>query len=50
MTKIKTTKNRPYIIENLNILENSKGEQIQKKDFVTLCRCGTSKNKPFCNG
>ena len=50
MTKIKTTKNGSYIIKNLNSLENSKGEQIQKKDFVALCRCGKSLTKPFCDG
>lgn len=35
------------IIENL---ENSKGEKLSNIQGIALCRCGASKNKPFCNG
>ncbi|HEV8404466.1 MAG TPA: CDGSH iron-sulfur domain-containing protein [Nitrososphaera sp.] len=31
-------------------LQNSRGEPISKIVSVALCRCGGSKNKPFCGG
>lgn len=37
----------PEKVENL---QNSRGEQISKIASVALCRCGGSKNKPFCDG
>ena len=37
----------PKIIENL---QNSKGEPLSTIRGVSLCRCGASKNKPFCDG
>lgn len=37
----------PQKVENL---QNSRGEWISKIASVALCRCGGSKNKPFCDG
>jgi CDGSH-type Zn-finger protein len=37
----------PQKVENL---QNSKGEPISRIASVALCRCGGSKNKPFCDG
>ena len=37
----------PRKVDNL---ENSKGEQLETVSGVALCRCGASKNKPFCDG
>lgn len=31
-------------------IESSKGYTYQIRNRVTLCRCGKSKNKPFCDG
>ena len=31
-------------------VESSDGEQYEIRNRVTLCRCGRSMNKPFCNG
>jgi len=31
-------------------IENSDGVILEKRNRVTLCRCGKSSNKPFCNG
>jgi CDGSH-type Zn-finger protein len=39
--------NEPKIIENL---QNSKGEPLSTIRGVSLCRCGASNNKPFCDG
>jgi CDGSH-type Zn-finger protein len=38
---------KPIVIENL---KNSKGESLSTIQGVALCRCGASKNKPFCDG
>ena len=37
----------PKVIENL---VNSKGEKLSNIQGIALCRCGASKNKPFCDG
>ena len=38
---------QPKIVENLN---SSEGRQLSTIIGVALCRCGASKNKPFCDG
>ena len=38
---------QPKIVENL---QNSEGKQLSTIVGVALCRCGASKNKPFCDG
>ncbi|MBZ9570845.1 CDGSH iron-sulfur domain-containing protein [Methanobrevibacter sp. TMH8] len=62
--KIKITKNGPYIVTgNVPIYKedmicDEKGastgfknkEKIDVEETYTLCRCGQSKNKPFCDG
>ena len=42
--------NGPYLVRNLQILRNSKGESIPTKPVIALCRCGGSAKKPFCDG
>src|SRR5215469_5678253 len=37
----------PKTVENL---QNSKGESLSTVSGAALCRCGASKNKPFCDG
>lgn len=37
----------PKIVDNL---QNSKGETLSTIRGIALCRCGASKNKPFCDG
>lgn len=42
--------NGPYVISgNVDLLETKWGEGATKNHFA-LCRCGASKNKPFCDG
>jgi len=31
-------------------IESAKGKEYEKRNRVTLCRCGNSSNKPFCDG
>ncbi|WMW22975.1 CDGSH iron-sulfur domain-containing protein [Methanolobus mangrovi] len=47
---IKVSKNGPLIVKNLKSLRNSKGVFIETRSTMTLCRCGGSENKPFCDG
>jgi CDGSH-type Zn-finger protein len=47
---ISPSKNGPYIVKKLTRLTNSKGEVIETKEVIALCRCGGSSNKPFCDG
>jgi CDGSH-type Zn-finger protein len=37
----------PKVVENL---QNSRGESLSVIRGVSLCRCGASNNKPFCDG
>lgn len=32
------------------VLEGADGKEYEKRNRVALCRCGRSKNKPFCDG
>lgn len=62
--EIKITKNGPYVVFGSvplsvnNIINDSEGNSMkwkEEKSFpvqesYTLCRCGVSKNKPFCDG
>ena len=43
------TKYSPYTAVDVEI-ENAKGEKYETPRVVSLCRCGHSKNKPFCDG
>ncbi len=31
-------------------IESASGKQYERRNRVTLCRCGASENKPFCDG
>ncbi|HOP06320.1 MAG TPA: CDGSH iron-sulfur domain-containing protein [candidate division Zixibacteria bacterium] len=51
--KIKVTviKNGPLRVEAAKFeIVNSDGTTIEKNGPVHFCRCGHSKNKPFCDG
>ena len=47
---IEPTVNGPYLVKNLETFQNSKGKAIETQPEMSLCRCGASKNKPFCDG
>lgn len=52
MVKINALENGPYVIEGEGtyvIVKDGKEEVIEQK-AIALCRCGVSKNKPFCDG
>ncbi len=47
---VKVTKNGPYYITGGVELTDDQGSEPEADDHYALCRCGKSKNKPFCNG
>ncbi|MGH9998927.1 MAG: CDGSH iron-sulfur domain-containing protein [Nitrosopumilaceae archaeon] len=44
--------NQEYLLTSKasNVAIVTDGTQYEKRNRVTLCRCGASSNKPFCNG
>ena len=47
---IQCAKNGPYLVKYLEQFTNSYDEEILTKKTIALCRCGASKNKPYCDG
>jgi CDGSH-type Zn-finger protein/uncharacterized Fe-S cluster protein YjdI len=47
---ITPTANGPYLIEGALILRSARGDGQHQSARVELCRCGASRNKPFCDG
>jgi CDGSH-type Zn-finger protein len=46
--RIKLSRDGPYLV-TLDDLTNSKGERLDARHGIALCRCGASKRKPFCD-
>ena len=42
--------NGPYLVKDLEDLRDSRGDRIETKPVMALCRCGGSATKPFCDG
>lgn len=40
----------PLIVEGNLVITNSSGITEEKNGKIALCRCGYSKNKPYCDG
>jgi CDGSH-type Zn-finger protein len=50
---IRCRENGPYVIQGTVRVVDHQGNEFAipaGKDTVALCRCGHSKNKPFCDG
>jgi len=47
---VRVAKDGPYWIEGGVALENADWAEGASREHYTLCRCGASKNKPFCDG
>jgi CDGSH iron-sulfur domain-containing protein 3 len=50
ITTILVKHNGSLKVTHLTVLVNSKGERLETKEVISLCRCGASKNKPYCDG
>jgi CDGSH-type Zn-finger protein len=42
--------NGPLQAQRITALKNDRGETIDAGESIFLCRCGASKNKPYCDG
>jgi CDGSH-type Zn-finger protein len=40
----------PYLVSGAVCLTDVDGRELPHGEHVVLCRCGQSKNKPFCDG
>lgn len=49
-TKIDMAQNGPILVHGNCTITNSDGSVEQKEGVTALCRCGASKNKPYCDG
>lgn len=49
-TEVCITKNGPILLTGDFKIIDSEGNQIDTKSKAFLCRCGSSANKPFCDG
>lgn len=48
--EIFVSKNGPLNIRGKISLNNPCSSELISREHYTLCRCGSSKNKPFCDG
>ncbi|OIP04049.1 hypothetical protein AUK18_00735 [Candidatus Beckwithbacteria bacterium CG2_30_44_31] len=48
--KIKALKDGPYQVSGRVTVEDTGGKTVVVEKEVFLCRCGGSKNKPWCDG
>jgi len=49
-TTIEVVKNGPYRVSGLCRVRDARGEDVPARGRFALCRCGSSSNKPFCDG
>ncbi|MEO0915179.1 MAG: CDGSH iron-sulfur domain-containing protein [Pseudomonadota bacterium] len=49
-TKIELRENGPLVVKAPPVLRDAVGAEIETAEVAALCRCGASKNKPFCDG
>ena len=47
---VELQKDGPLKVSGLTAFKNSRGEAITARKTVFLCRCGDSRNRPFCDG
>lgn len=47
---IKVRDNGPYLVSGNVELVDAEGNRFETKQKFSLCRCGQSDNKPFCDG
>jgi CDGSH-type Zn-finger protein len=47
---IEVTRDGPFVVRDLRSFFSSSGGPIKTQQEMRLCRCGRSRNKPFCDG
>jgi CDGSH-type Zn-finger protein len=48
--RIRLRHNGPLVLQGPVRVENAVGEVIREADSMALCRCGASRELPFCDG
>jgi CDGSH-type Zn-finger protein len=48
--EIKPSQHGPLLVTNIENFEGPNGEALPTSPEMALCRCGQSKNKPYCDG
>lgn len=48
--KVTVLRNGPLRVKEFCIVTLADGTEVEKPNGVSLCRCGASANKPFCDG
>jgi CDGSH-type Zn-finger protein len=49
--KVQAIKNGPLIVQgSIDVLDSNGKPMTPPRPSVALCRCGSSANKPFCDG
>lgn len=48
--KVRVSPNGPYLIDTECLIIHGDGREETKNGKVSLCRCGHSQNKPYCDG
>jgi uncharacterized Fe-S cluster protein YjdI len=49
-TVITIIENGPALVRGKFTMNSASGEKIETAGQIALCRCGSSRNKPFCDG
>ena len=50
MAEVSVRDNGPLLVKGDFVVMDGAGNAYEKKDMMALCRCGSSANKPFCDG
>ena len=50
MTTVKCKPNGPLLVEGKLVITDKEGVEHVKENITAFCRCGSSSNKPFCDG
>jgi uncharacterized Fe-S cluster protein YjdI len=50
VTRVQVTPNGPYILNTECVIVHSDGREETRTGKLALCRCGSSGNKPYCDG
>jgi CDGSH-type Zn-finger protein/truncated hemoglobin YjbI len=48
--EIQVSSDGPYLVSNVTDFRNWLGETLDPKSHMSLCRCGQSSTKPYCDG
>lgn len=48
--KVEVTPNGPLLVHGNLVVRTAGGGETHKSQVTAFCRCGQSKNKPFCDG